>query len=329
VDGQNRRVAEQRYDKVSGPLLRWAGGKRRLLPEIMNALPEGFLEGRGSYYEPFFGAGAVGIELIRRKGLKFAKRMQINDINPDLINLYRTLASSSGSFELFLAAYQGHIATHLKKRQCGAHCHGEERKKCPRNTHFNSVREHEHPLNSPERAAWFLFLNRTCFNGLYRVNKSGGFNVPYGHLVNPKFFTPEELLAYGEIFSSVKKISLGDFTDVTRKAKSGDFVYFDPPYFAMSETSNHTAYHQDGFGDEQQALLADEISRLIEVGAFVLASNSDTDATTKLYKTTALIPNKVRVRRSISANAESRGEVLEYLGSSYPIVPLGQQQLDL
>ena len=295
----------------------------------MNAVPEGFLEGRGTYYEPFFGAGAVGIELIRRGGLKFAKRMRINDINPDLINLYRTLGSSDGSFELFLATYEKHIVTHLKKKQCGAHCHGEERKKCPRNTHFNSVRKHEPPLNSPERAACFLFLNRTCFNGLYRVNKSGGFNVPYGHLVKPKFFTTDELLAYGEIFSSVKAITLGDFTEVTRKAKSGDFVYFDPPYFAVSETSNHTAYHQDGFGEEQQARLAAEISRLIDVGTFVLASNSDTDATTKLYKTTALMPNKVAVRRSISANADSRIEVLEYLGSSYPITPLGQQQLDL
>ena len=293
----------------------------------MSALPNGFLEGKGNFYEPFFGAGAVGIELVRREGLQFARRMRINDINPDLINLYRTLADSGDVSQRFLRQYRKYIRSHEKLNSCAIVEHGKNVSQCPRSSHFEDVRKLELEPDTPERAAWFLFLNRTCFNGLYRVNKSGGFNVPYGHLTKPKFFRDEELAAYGEIFRAVKSITLGDFTAATKRAKAGDFVYFDPPYFAASETASHTAYHKDGFGEKEQARLAQEIDRLIEAGSYVLVSNSDTPATEKLYATTKLRPNKVSVHRSISASSESRVEVLEYLGSSYPIPQFFQPEL--
>ena len=160
-------------------------------------------------------------------------------------------------------------------------------------------------------------MNRTCFNGLYRVNGSGGFNVPFGHLAKPKFFTRLELQLFGELLRSVK-IRNSDFVSAVKDAKAGDFVYFDPPYIKVSETSQHTTYNAGGFDMEHQKRLCSLIEDLISRNVHVLISNSNTEATTALYSELNLYVTYPEVRRSVSANISSRAVVTEFLGSSYP-----------
>ena len=302
-----------------GPILRWAGGKGRLLGTLRRQLPPGFLSGHGRYFEPFFGAGALGLDLMSNSGLS-PKRVVINDLNADLINLYRVLQDGGEVFENFWTHYRRICGKLEALEVCGGKkCHGRRRpdETCERDTFYKHIRDKYRPTSASGQSARFLFINRTCFNGLYRVNASGGFNVPFGHLTKPKFFTKTELQLFGELLRRAEIRNL-DFVGAVKDAKAGDFVYFDPPYIKVSETSQHTTYNAGGFDMEHQKRLSNLIGDLVSRKVHVLISNSNTEATSELYSGLKLFVTYPKVQRSVSANIASRAVVTEFLGSSYP-----------
>jgi len=269
---------------IARPFVKWAGGKTALLPEILERLPEKI----GTYYEPFIGAGAVFFALAAEKRFKYAT---IGDANRDLIRTYLAISRDVAEVVHFL---EKHVY--------------EEK-------HYYAMRAKD-PEKMPfaAAAARFIYLNKTCFNGLYRVNRKGQFNVPFGDYVNPTICDDANLCAVASALRSVKlTVGAHDFEALidNGEPRRGDAVYFDPPYAPVSKTSNFTAYAKGGFGDSEQERLRDCFARLDKKGVHVLLSNSDTPLVRKLYKGFKI--EKVQVRRAINSKAAKRGEVGELL----------------
>lgn len=277
------------------PVLRWAGGKRRLLDLLHATLPKGFNSSDQQYFEPFVGGGALFFALPVA-----GHRCHLNDINSHVINIYRQLRDNLGSFLDVL--------------------HNEYADRTTEDAYYH-VRDNIDPntLNDLQQAAWALYLNRTCFNGLWRENKSGKFNVPYGHLKNPQIVHEPRLRAAATKLAGAT-LTNTDFTTAVQPAEAGDLVYFDPPYVPLTPTASFTSYSADGFGKTQHQQLADTISQLTERGVHVMLSNSDTPTTRSLYGTDGagldLIP--ISAPRSIAASGNSRQPVGEVLGINYP-----------
>lgn len=286
-------------DPLGRPFLKWAGGKRALLPEILPRIPEF----SGRYIEPFLGAGAVMLAIptdIPKIG---------NDFNSELISVYTSIRD-----------FHEDLLRELKK-----HKNTSE--------HFYKIREWDRLPGYKDRtpiqkAARFIYLNKTCFNGLYRVNSKGQFNVPYGSPNNPEIFNAAHLLRVSEILNGIDleghnsspkvKISSGHFINVTSKAKKNDFIYLDPPYDPLTPTSAFVSYQKEGFGRSDQIELRDELVRLTELGAKFLLSNSDTPFIRKIYREPKLFRiESIQVRRAIGASASSRGKVGEVLITNY------------
>lgn len=263
---------------MTAPILKWAGGKRQLLPEILPRLPAKI----ETYYEPFIGGGAVFFALASENRFK---RAVIADLNTDLINLY--------------AVVQGCVADLI--RALGTMSHSED--------DFYRVRKSE-PTDPIERAARFVYLNRTCFNGLYRVNKSGKFNVPFGRYKNPTICDEAGLRAASEALAGVELIN-GDFGPTVAEARRGDAVYFDPPYLPVSASSNFAAYQADGFGVADTKRLASLCRRLEANGVAFALSNSDTPATRDVFA--GLNVETIAARRNINSKGDKRGQVNEIL----------------
>lgn len=286
-------------DPLGRPFLKWAGGKRALLPEILPRIPEF----SGRYIEPFLGAGAVMLAIPAHIP-KIA-----NDFNSELISVYTSIRD-----------FHEDLLRELKK-----HKNTSE--------HFYKVREWDRlpgykDRTSIQKAARFIFLNKTCFNGLYRVNSKGQFNVPYGSPNNPEIFNAEHLRRVSEILNGIDlegqnsspkvKISSGHFINITSKARKNDFIYLDPPYDPLTPTSAFVSYQKEGFGRSDQIELRDELVRLTEVGARFLLSNSDTPFIRKIYREPKLFKiESIQVRRAIGASASSRGKVGEVLITNY------------
>jgi DNA adenine methylase len=286
-------------DPLGRPFLKWAGGKRALLPEILPRIPEF----SGRYIEPFLGAGAVMLALPTDIP-KIA-----NDFNSELISIYTSIRD-----------FHEDLLRELKR-----HKNTSE--------HFYKVREWDRlpgyeNRTSIQKAARFIYMNKTCFNGLYRVNSKGQFNVPYGSPKNPEIFNAEHLRRVSEILNGIDlqgrksspkvKFSSGDFRNVTSKAKRDDFIYLDPPYDPLTPTSAFVSYQKEGFGRADQLALRDEVVRLTEIGASVLLSNSDTPFIRKIYRESKLFKiESIQVRRAIGASAASRGKVGEVLITNY------------
>lgn len=293
------RVEIELKDPLARPFLKWAGGKRSLLSEIFPRIP--IIEGR--FIEPFLGAGAVSLAL----PVEIPKIA--NDFNSELISVYLAIRDSKDE-----------LIRELKK-----HKNTQE--------HFLRVREWDRKPNystrtSIEKAARFIYLNKTCFNGLYRVNSKGEFNVPFGHYKNPELFNSVHLERISEILNGVesngKKVApklllkSGDYRKVTKLAKPGDFVYLDPPYDPINETSAFVSYQKEGFTKDHQIELRDEVVRLTKLGIPILLSNSDTKFIRKIYSEPRLFKiESVQVRRAIGASAASRGNVSEVLVTNY------------
>lgn len=235
------RVAVESYIEDSRPLLKWAGGKTQLLNDIKPKIPTSY----GRYIEPFFGGGALFFAL--RPG-----RSVIADSNPELISLYNAVAADVDGVLKQLRTYSN----------------TEEQ--------FYETRDRDWTKMSPtEAAARTIFLNRTCFNGLYRVNKSGQFNVPFGKYKNPKLVDEPALRAASELLSNAT-ILLGDYKDVLKKeARSGDLVFLDPPYLPVSAFADFKRYTKEQFYEEDHLELAEEIERLHELGCHVILTNSN------------------------------------------------------
>lgn len=252
------------------PLLKWAGGKTQLLDELMPMMPKKY----GRYIEPFFGGGALFFAVRPYNGL-------IADSNPEIVNLYRTVASD----------VEGIIAQLL----------------CHQNTEveFYAIRAQDWTkLSSVEAAARTIFLNRTCFNGLYRVNKKGQFNVPFGRYKNPKILDVISLRAASHLLQSTT-IICADYKEVLREnAKSGDFIFLDPPYLPVSEYADFKRYTKEQFYEEDHLELAAEVRRLHDLGCHVILTNSNHPLVHEQYKQFSI--EVVQTKRYISCNGKGR-----------------------
>lgn len=274
-------------NSLTQPFLKWAGGKRQLLPEIRKYVPEDI----DMYYEPFIGAGAVLLGLQPQKAI-------INDINRELVNVYHVVKD-----------HHEELIEELRK-----HEHGND------SEYFYAIRgldrdkEKYEQLSSVEKAARMIYLNKTCFNGLYRVNSKGQFNVPFGKYKNPQIVNESVLRAVHEYFSSHDvTIWNKDFAEVVAKAQEGDFVYFDPPYDPVSDTSSFTSYSLDGFNREDQIRLRDVCVELDKRGCRFLLSNSATDFIKEIYTEKGFHVEIVSATRNINSVASKRGKIDEVL----------------
>lgn len=260
------------------PFVKWVGGKRQLLDILNAASPaKGRLSTDSRYYEPFIGGGAL---LFSRQPFTAT----ISDINPGLINCYAVIRDDVDA-----------LIKSLHK-----HKNTEE--------HFYKVRAKSVQTMSPiQRASRFVFLNKTCFNGLYRENKSGQFNAPYGRYTNPKIVDEANLRAISAYLANNRiEILHSGYQHVLNTVKAGDFLYFDPPYAPMSKTADFTAYTSAGFNMKDQHELAKTFAELDRRGAKVMLSNSNTDAIRELYKHFRI--QTVYATRAINCNGTGRGK---------------------
>ncbi|MHA1223735.1 MAG: DNA adenine methylase [Candidatus Heimdallarchaeaceae archaeon] len=267
------------------PILKWAGGKRGLIEKYKPFFPKKF----NKYYEPFFGGGAIFFYLFTQGFIKEAK---LSDINQELINVY--IVTRDKVEEL------------IDELKSGKYINEKEV--------FYRIRAEE-PSDAVTRAARLIYLNRTCYNGLYRVNKQGKFNVPFGRYPkNVRIFDEENLRNVSESLKNVELAS-EDFEEAVKNAQEGDFVYFDPPYVPLTTTADFTDYTSEGFGLKEQERLAKVFKELDERGCLVMESNSSAPIIWKLY--TGFIIDAVHAKRFISSDPNGRGGVKETVIRNY------------
>ena len=272
----------------AAPLVKWAGGKAALVPHIRERLPREW----GTYFEPFIGGGAAFFALA-------PPRAVLADTNRDLIAMYEAVRDHPGGVMQALNDLQPQVLD-------------EER--------YYAIRAQDPAtLSANEAAARFIYLNKTCYNGLYRVNRQGRFNVPFGRYSRPpRLYIPENLLAVSAVLRGADLLC-DDYRTALAGAGDGDFVYLDPPYHPLSATANFTGYTSLGFGDDDQRSLADEIARLTETGAYVLLSNSDTPLIRELYAEYRIA--ELKVGRAINSRGDRRAGVTELLVDNYSMIP--------
>jgi len=271
------------------PFLKWPGGKRQLLPELLQAVASAGKFKR--YFEPFLGGGALFFELARAGRLQ--RGAFLSDINPGLMDAYRGVRDD--------------VETVVRLLHEHKHAHSE--------AHFYRVRA-QVPATLAERAARIIYLNRTCFNGLYRENSKGQFNTPFGRYRTPLICDEENLRAVAAALRSVD-IGASGFVEAVAPARAGDLVYFDPPYAPLSKTSDFTAYSKGGFGAADHELLAAVFADLAQRGVKLMLSNSLTPGTNTLYEGFNLY--RVQARRSINSKSDRRGEIAEVLVTNFPL----------
>ncbi|MDR2542793.1 MAG: DNA adenine methylase [Treponema sp.] len=270
------------------PYLKWAGGKRQLLTEIKKHLPKNI--NNYIYYEPFVGAGAVFFELQPKKAV-------INDCNAQLILTYNVIRDNAEELILLLK-------NHQKKNN-------EKYFYEIRNIDRDEVKFNE--LANIEKAARLIFLNKTCFNGLYRVNSQGFFNVPYGKYKNPAICEDIVLRQISNYLSSNEITILNnDFEQIITTANKESFIYFDPPYHSPDKT-NFTGYQANGFNENEQERLRNVMVKMTDSGIKCLLSNSDTEYIRELYKNCLFEIMPVQAKRTINSDSAGRGTVSELL----------------
>lgn len=289
---------------IARPFLKWAGGKTQLIPAIENALPNELEKTPFTYIEPFVGSGAVLFWMLNR--FPTIKKAVINDINEELINTYKIIASKPKELISLLNTLQEEF--HALEDQ-------EDSKKVyyyQKRDLFNSKQEEQ-----AMQSALFIFLNRTCFNGLYRVNRKNEFNVPMGSYKKPTICDQENILAVSQALQKVE-ILCGDFEETLKYADDNSLFYFDPPYKALNQTSNFNSYAQLEFNDSEQIRLRDFCDQLNHLNHTWILSNSDMKSTNpsdeffdELYSNFNI--QRVEARRSINANAKKRGKLTELL----------------
>lgn len=301
-----RNCKEVEY-KEAKPFLKWAGGKTQLLPEIERSLPQDFFQKQNLVYvEPFVGGGAV-LFWILQKYPNISKAV-INDINLELITIYKVIRNNPQKLITILKKYQDEYIS-LDER-------GRKEYYLRKRDIFNKDKD-----NEIENSARFIFLNRTCFNGLYRVNSKGIFNVPHGRYSNPKICDEDNILAVSMLLRKVEILS-GDFEHTVKYATENSFFYLDPPYKPLSETSSFTSYSRESFDDESQIRLRDFCDRLHHSGSHFILSNSDVkgvDPNNNFFDDlyAAFDIQRVWATRMVSANAKSRGKLTELLVNNF------------
>jgi DNA adenine methylase len=280
-------MAKTRINRLVSPVVKWVGGKRQLLAEIMQHVPTNI----GAYYEPFVGGGAVLFRLQPQRAV-------INDINSEIINVYRVIKSKPEELIEELRCYQNEKDYYYEVRE-------KDRDK----DLYNS-------MSDIEKASRVLFLNKTCYNGLYRVNSSGEFNSPFGYYKNPNITNETTIKAVSKYFQeSDIDILNQDYEDVVKSATKNDFVYLDPPYYPISDSSSFTGYTRNGFDEDQQERLKKVCDCLDRSGVKFLLSNSYCPFIKELYKGYEFV--EVSAKRAVNSNPHNRGEIKEYLVKNY------------
>ncbi len=277
-------VVLEKLQQETYPIVKWVGGKRQLMFELLKNMPENY----NRYFEPFIGGGALFFELQ-------PENAYISDMNEELINLYQVVRDNVDE-----------LITDLQKHDISKEYFMEIR-------NIDRTEEYKNWSNI-QKASRFIYLNRTCFNGMYRVNSKGEFNVPFGHYKNPRILDENNLINCSNLLQRTE-IKHADFSEILKKVKKGDFVYFDPPYVPLSETSSFTSYTKDGFDIDMQFKLRDVCDELDSMGVKFLLSNSDTKLVNELYENYNI--KKVFASRQINANADGRGKITEVLVRNY------------
>jgi DNA adenine methylase len=283
-DDNEHRLENENQPVSARPFLKWAGGKTQLLPKLLSRVPSNY----NRYFEPFLGGGALFFTLQ-------PKDAYLSDINEDLVNAYTVIRDDVGPL---LQA----LRIHRYEKD-----------------YFYQVRSWDRSadygkLSPSERAARLIFLNKTCFNGLYRLNSKGFFNVPFGDYKNPRIVNEKNLLACSEILKCAH-ISKSSFIGIENQVQTGDFVYLDPPYVPLSTTSSFTGYSKEGFSHADQITLRDLCLRLHEKGVLFMLSNSATPVVLELYKNFNC--ETVSATRAINSKGKSRGQIEEVLVTNY------------
>lgn len=277
-------LTKARNASAGEPVLKWAGGKRRLLAQYRQHLPKRF----ANYHEPFLGGAAVFFWLHQLGRLR-KKRVWLNDVNPELVNFYRVLATRCPELIEGLQFHQER--------------HGE--------SHYYEVRaQRPAQLDEVARAARLMYLNRTCFNGLYRENSRGEFNVPMGRYSNPRILDRLGLEAAAKALAC-SELSHGSYRHVLERARPGDLVYFDPPYQPLNPTSSFTAYTQHDFTEDDQKELAAVFTELARRKVRVMLSNSDAPLIRELYQAFPTI--EIQAARAINSKGDGRQKITELL----------------
>jgi DNA adenine methylase len=290
--------------KEAKPFLKWAGGKTQLINDIKKVLPKEFTKYKFNYIEPFVGSGAVLFWMLNN--FPKIEKAIINDINADLTNTYKVISHSSFELISILNQFQNEYHSLEDNSEIKKEYYLEKRE------NFNSRK-----FSNTEQAAFFIFLNRTCFNGLYRVNKNNFFNVPIGSYKKPTICDAENILAVSE---SLKKVEIltGDYQQTLDFAERPALFYFDPPYKPLSKTSSFNSYSKDDFNDDEQIRLRDFCKKLDSLNHHWILSNSDLKGKDindnffdDLYSDFNI--QRIEAKRSINANPEKRGKLTELL----------------
>jgi DNA adenine methylase len=286
------------------PFVKWAGGKSQILSDIRSKYPTGLGENITKYAEPFVGGGAVLFDVLVR--YSFAD-VYISDANRELIHAYTAIRDNTDLLIAYLYKLENEYnpSNSYARKKMYYRCRDR----------FNSLKSER--CNSIELAALFIFLNKTCFNGLYRVNSKGGFNVPQGKYANPTICDEENLRAVSTILQGVN-IICADYSLSQTFIDEKTFAYFDPPYRPLTATASFTAYSDDGFGDKEQIELAKFIDKMSERGANIIASNSDPtnadeadDFMDRIYSRHNVV--RITANRAINSKGSGRGRVRELL----------------
>ncbi len=272
------------------PFVKWVGGKRQLLKQFRDLglyPPENFDPITNTYFEPFVGGGAVFFDLL-------PETAYLSDLNNELVVTYNVIKNDVENLIKSLKKHKLDKEYFLKMRA-----------------------QNPEKLSDLNTASRFIYLNRTCFNGMYRVNSKGGFNVPFGKYTNPLICDENNLRKASKALKNVE-IRKQDYKEVLKKAKKGDFVYFDPPYYPVSKTASFTSYTSESFLDKEQIELRDTFVELHKRGCFVMLSNSDTPFINKIYsEPKGLRITKVQAGRAINSDASKRGKITEVLVTNY------------
>ena len=272
------------------PFVKWVGGKRQLLKQFRDLglyPPEDFDPITNTYFEPFVGGGAVFFDLL-------PETAYLSDLNNELVVTYNVIKNDVENLIKSLKKHQLDKEYFLKMRA-----------------------QNPEKLSDLNTASRFIYLNRTCFNGMYRVNSKGGFNVPFGKYTNPLICDENNLRKASKALKNVE-IKKQDYKEVLKTAKKGDFIYFDPPYYPVSKTASFTSYTSESFLDKEQIELRDTFVELHKRGCFVMLSNSDTPFINKIYsEPEGLRITKVQAGRAINSDASKRGKITEVLVTNY------------
>lgn len=283
-------------NSVPRPFLKWAGGKTQLVDELTRRMPAYFI----NYHEPFIGGGALFFKLYRESRIHHAV---ISDLNAELVDTYIAIRDHVDEVIDLLSGF-------------------------PHNEHFYYRLRSQDPgeMDLPNRAARMIYLNKTGYNGLYRVNRQGGFNVPFGSYKSPQYCDKANLHAVSKALQNVE-IVCASFEDVLERASAGDLVYFDPPYAPLSQTSNFTSYHANGFSAEDQKRLRDVCKELGKRSVNVMLSNSSAEIIRALFASSRFVIGEVKANRAINCNGERRGKLIELIVTNYPLEKHAQLRL--